>query len=503
MSKTFYKKNTFFSFFLYFVYLMFFSGCSDGTLPVSPDESNRTDHRYVYTVAINALHKDSILFSLTAWSSRDFILPYHYFDNPVHQHLDTVVHHLSITDSENRTISYSTSTVTIGATQNIVLHLAGTVSYPVTINYTIDPDAIDKDEALGLDAATLTDSSLLFLGNAIFIIPRLSTSLEQFWRSGAQISVSVYNKSSLSLFGIPSNGKFTCNNVYELIFTQLYLCKSSFYNGIGGGIQFNLLEFEQNLTPQDSIQIIGNNVTGILDTIALHFGNFYNDQLSMHFSRIGGGLEGLFSFAQLDCSSPSFYYVIAHEALHQFTGIRCGEYDDPWWKEGATTYLSYLIAVRLGLFPKDEFRNYISKQFAFSDSSSFNVALSDPWLRTNMFSSGKWDIVYTKGAQVMMLLDYKTRVASDNRYSVEDVMSYLVKQFDGSAFHRKDLLDAFVKFGNPDVNDIFNTYIDIAGEHPSDSLLTATYGKLDSLGAFGGQGEWTESRIQNPESSSK
>jgi hypothetical protein len=46
---------------------------------------------------------------------------------------------------------------------------------------------------------------------------------------------------------------------------------------------------------------------------------------------------------------------------------------------------------------------------------------------------------------------------------------------------------------------IFSTYIDIAGEHPSDSLLAVTYAKLDSLGAFGGNG----SRIQNPESSSK
>jgi predicted metalloprotease with PDZ domain len=222
--------------------------------------------------------------------------------------------------------------------------------------------------------------------------------------------------------------------------------------------------------------------------INVRYGNFNTDRFTVHFAPIGGGLEGLFSFAQLDCSSPYFYYVLSHEALHQFVGIRCGEYDDPWWKEGATSYLSYLVAVRLKLFPKEDFRKYISKKFAFADSSSFNVALSDPWLRTNMFPSGKWEIVYTKGAQVMMLLDYKTRIASNNSYSVEDVMSYLVKQFDGSAFHRKDMLDAFTKFGNPDVRDIFSTYIDIAGEHPSDSLLAFTYAKLDSLGAFGGAG---------------
>jgi hypothetical protein len=487
MSKTFLKKITFFSFFLQFLTFLLLSGCSDGTAPVSPDESNGSDHRYTYSVAINALHKDSILFSLTAYCSRDFVLPYHFFDNPIHQHTDTVVRHLSITDFENRIVTYSTSMVTVGATQNTILHLEGMVSYPVTITYTIDADAIGKDEPLGLDAATLTDSTLLFLGNAIFIVPYISPSLEQYWRTNAQISVSVYNRSSLSLFGIPSSGMFTCKNIYELLFTQLYLCKSSLYSGNGGGIRFTFLESEKNLIPPDSSGRIGNNFTRILDMINIQYGNFFDDNLTVHFSKAGGGLEGLFSFIQLDCSSPSFYYVLAHETLHQFTGIRCGEYDDPWWKEGATSYLSYLIAVRLKLYPKDDFKRYISKKFAFPDSSSFNVALSDPWLRTNMFPSGKWDIVYTKGAQVMMLLDYKTRVASDNRYSIEDVMAYLVKNFDGSAFHRKDMLDAFAKFGNPDVRTIFSSYVDIAGEHPSDSLLAFTYAKLDSLEAFGGE----------------
>jgi hypothetical protein len=489
MSKTFFKKTTFFTPFLLFTILLLFSGCSDNTLPVTPNESNGSDHRYTYSVSINALHKDSIIFSLTAYSSRDFVLPYHFFDNPEHQHLDTVVHHLSITDFENKPVIYSLSTTAIGPVLNSVLHLEGAISYPVTISYTIDPDAIGTDGPLGMDAATLTDSTLLFLGSAIFIVPYLSTSIERFWRTDAQISVSVYNKSSLSLFGIPSNGRFTCKNIYQLIFSQLYLCKSALYSGFGGGIQFQLLEFEKNLIPLDSINVIGENFSNILNMITIRYGNFNDDRLTVHFAPIGGGLEGLFSFTQLDCSSPYFYYILAHEALHQFTGIRCGEYDDPWWKEGATSYLSYLVAVRLKLFPKDDFKKYISKKFAFADSSSFNVALSDPWLRSNMFSSGKWDIVYTKGAQVMMLLDYRTRVASNNKYSVEDVMSYLVKQFDGSAFHRKDLLDAFVKFGNPGVHDIFNTYIDIEGEHPSDSLLAFSYATLDSLGAFGGREE--------------
>jgi hypothetical protein len=488
MSKTFFKKITFFSIFLYFFSCFFLAGCSDRTIPVSPDESNGSEHRYAYGITINALHKDSIFFALTAYSARDFVLPYHFFDNPVHQHLDTVVHHLSVMDFENKPVNYSSSVASVGAIQNTILHLEGSFAYPVTLSYTIDPDAIGNDEPLGIDAATLTDSTLLFLGSAVLIVPYIASSMEQFWRTNMQISVSVNNKSSISLFGIPSSGNYTCKNIYELLFTQLYGCKSSLYSGYGGGVQFTFLEFENNLIPQDSLPVIGSNFTKILNVLYLQYGKFNDNQFTVHFSGIGGGLEGLFSFTQMDCSSPYFYYVLAHETLHQFIGIRCGDYDDPWWKEGATSYLSYLVAVRLELYPKNDFRNYITRKFAFPDSSSFNIALSDPWVRLNMFPSGKWDIVYTKGAQVMMLLDYRTRVASDNRYSIDDVMSYLVNQFDGSAFHRKDLLDAFVKFGNPDVGDIFNTYIDVAGEHPSDSLLSFTYGKLDSLGAFGGKG---------------
>jgi hypothetical protein len=229
---------------------------------------------------------------------------------------------------------------------------------------------------------------------------------------------------------------------------------------------------------------ISNGFSDILDAIWRRYGAFNDNQFTVGISPIGGGLEGTFSFIQIGPSASSFCYVLAHEALHQFVGIRCGEYDDPWWKEGATTYLSYLIAIRLNLHNKEEFKKSITTRFINADSARFKIALSDQWLRANMFPSGIFGIVYDKGSQVMMLMDYEVRMASGNRYSIEDVSAYLVKRFDGSAFHRSDFMDAFRRFGKADVKDIFRMYVDSTASL-SDSLLTFTFNALDSLGAFG------------------
>jgi len=473
------------SFFILPFFFLLVNNCTDLSTTLDPSDSASSSPSLNYSVSISGNHQDSIHFSLISNGYSDFILPYHFFDNPVHETDSQLVTHLKITDIAGHTIRFTSNKIAIGPVNNKVIHLDGTVYQPVTISYRINAAALNADKTIGQNAFSITDSTVSFLGNAAFIIPFTTSELVPLWRNKHKISVDIICKSSIPLYGVTSSGSYTCDNIYELLFSQIYAGKRPIIEGYGGGTRFAFINFSQSEISIDSARVIGQRFSGILDAVWKTYGAFNNDLLTVAFSSIGGGLEGTFSFTQLPPPNTKFYYILAHEALHQFVGIRCGEYDDPWWKEGGTSYLSYLIAVRQEQYPKDEFRKSITTHFSYGDSTGFNVALSDQWLRANMFPENRFSIVYDKGAQVMMLLDYATRSASDNRYSIEDVSSYLVNRFDGGAFHRSDFLNAFTKFGNPDISNIFKTYVDTAGQHPSDSLLSFTFNKLDSLGAFG------------------
>ena len=458
--------------------------CVNSPSSPNPLEPQTNSEFLNYQITIKSFHEDSIEFHLSSNMYTEFILPYHFFDNPVNKIDGIVIKDLMIIDDDGKEINYSTRTEKIGPINNTVISLTGDIKQPVTFSYKINPDAIKPDETIDLDAYDITDSTFVFLGNAAFILPFTTEELVPLWRNPHNITVDVKCKPGIPLYGIPSTGSFACRNIYELIFCQIYAGKKPFLQGYGGGIPFSFLNFTDNTLNTGDYSAISDKFSDILDVIWRTYGVFNDDMLTVSLTSIGGGLEGTFSFTQLGPSDKNFYYVLAHEALHQFVGIRCGEYDDPWWKEGGTTYLSYLIALRLNLVSKDDFKGYITKKFTFPDSSGFKIALSDQWLRANMFPAGRFGIVYDQGSQVMMLLDYETRVASKNRYSIEDISAFLVKRFDGGAFHRSDFLNAFTKFGSPDVSNIFKTYVDSAGAHPSDSLLKFTFNKLDSLGAF-------------------
>lgn len=456
--------------------------CSAISNPTSPDLNSNENFLY-YKVKIAAFNADSITFTLKSNGYNEFILPYLFFDNPVHKLSSPVIKELFIIDDNGHSVNYRSRTEKIGPINNTVISLTGDYQQPVTIIHKINPAAILPDETINLKPIDISDSHLFFLGNAVFIVPFSTTSLVSLWRDPHSISVDIKSKTGSSLYGVPTSGSFRCHNIYELIFCQISSGKEPFLQGYGGGTPFSFINFSDSTMPSD-LTPIKNGFSDILDAIWKRYGAFNDNQFTVGISPIGGGLEGTFSFIQIGPSASSFYYVLAHEALHQFVGIRCGEYDDPWWKEGATTYLSYLIAVRLDLYSKDEFRKSMITRFVNADSARFKIALSDQWLRANMFPSGVFGIVYDKGSQVMMLMDYAVRTASANRYSIEDISAYLVKKFDGSAFHRNDFLDAFRRFGNADVKEIFRMYIDSTAS-PSDSLLKFTFERLDSLGAFG------------------
>src|SRR5439155_684111 len=82
-------------------------------------------------------------------------------------------------------------------------------------------------------------------------------------------------------------------------------------------------------------------------------------------------------------------------------------------------------------------------------------------------------LYYPKGSLTGLLLDVSIRDASDNRFSLDDVMRALFTRFykQGKGFRTADLLALFKEMGMPDADGFYQRYINGRGPLPYDSVL--------------------------------
>ena len=123
----------------------------------------------------------------------------------------------------------------------------------------------------------------------------------------------------------------------------------------------------------------------------------------------------------------------------------------------------------------------MTKRFDLADTLRFQRPLSDQWLRSHLFPDRLHALVYGRGAQVMMLLDVRIRIGSDNRSTLNQVTADLCKRFAGSAFRRSDLLSTLERYGAPEAPTLFAAYVDSPDSVMSAEMLVTTFEQLDSL----------------------
>ena len=452
--------------------------------PVQPEQANDGER---YTISLSALHPDSLIFSYTVTSGTRFILPFHYFDNPLDLPDGSLIKNLRITDGSDAPVMRARITEQIGPIQNQIVILPTEVIHPVTFTWRVDPSVLNHDPETGhIPGILLNDSSMLMIGAYCFIIPELSTSLTTLWRTPHPVSVSVSTPLSLPIYGIPSS-TFSCPNLYTLLFLQFSAGPPPVASGHGGGVDFVFIDLHGYTFTGTLLDSVSTMFATILDDIALRYGPFSGDPYTVSFSNIHGGLEGTFGFTVRDPApgrESRFGEILAHEALHHFIGIRCGEYDDLWWKEAGAAYLGLETATRLGYYPPDLFHARITKRFSFADTLRFHRTLSDPLLRPQLFPDMLYSLVYERGAQIMMLLDVAVRTGSDNRFTLHHVMADLCSRFSGSAFTRGDFIETLGRYGATDAAALFATYVDRGDTLPTPELLDRTFNRLDSLGGY-------------------
>jgi len=146
-----------------------------------------------------------------------------------------------------------------------------------------------------------------------------------------------------------------------------------------------------------------------------------------------------------------------------------------WWSEGVTDYYADLTNLRAGLWADTTFLANVAVNIRQVESAPEPWSEEDgsvaTWINEVYVNSSQ--LYYPKGSLTGLLLDVSIRDASDNKYSLDDVMRALYTRFykQGKGFKTADLLALLKEMGMPDPDDFYQRYINGRDPLPYDSIL--------------------------------
>ncbi len=454
----------------------------------STDTQMRENSHLNYRLSLPRLHPESLSVSLEIKKQanvNELVLPLVYFDNPLDSLSGSLVKDLKLYDSSGRMLDTISSTVMVGPRPSIVMTIPENATYPVTVRYRVNFGVINYNtDRFDLPDMHIDENSALMMGAYLFAVPFAHT-LPQMWRTQRLISLHVNIPDSLDPLGIPSNN-LTYKNVYELLFIQIAVGGLVVGQGRGGNQDFSLHLLDAADTRNYDWQPIVDQCVAALDKIVPLFGKFTEGtSYHIYFYPMGGGIEGTHSFISLPPTSDVLSFLpvlIAHEFYHHTIGIRCGEYDDPWWKEGTAEYLGWVTAAQCGYADSQDLYNNFVVRYVSSEKIDDYPPASQTF-RPLIFSESLYDVAYGKGAQINMLLDLAVREGTGNSLNIADVTAQLVKRYYNSAFTRDQMISLYFEVAGVDIEPILSDYADTAGKIPRD-VLDDAFGKLKDMHAF-------------------
>ncbi len=464
--------------------------------PTQPDEIR--DFTLLYQVTIPSMNQDSIHISFTMnnWEHDDsiyLIAPPLYADNPFAIATGQNFCNLVITDTVHQPVPYNADSIMVGNYKSLLIKLSNTLC-PFKVEY--DVKFLYKTNPLHwyMPLPFIGENTGYLQGNYMFLIPCNSKNTEEIWREDFNFEVTYNLGNDVVLYGDPEL-KATFDTPYQLLFSTNALVSRSVINeqflfeGTSAGQSFQCINIsiDTSFTPQ-IIDSAKNIFSTILQYITPQFGIIYEAPVTL-ITGINNkiGLEGMYAFCcknlydgNIKSTTPG---CMVHEIIHAWIGVRIGEYDDPWWKEGTTSYLAHVITRKLKLSNENETKIDLLDSLAGGGNAS-NYALSDNIIRSILYTGdGVGRLVYRKGAQVNMLLDRRIRDSTKNKVSLESIIIEFVKQNNNKSFYRGEYIAFLNSRAQNDVSDIFDTYVDTPGPIPG-SVLKENLIVLTEYGAF-------------------
>ncbi|MFP4418060.1 MAG: hypothetical protein ACOC4C_02990 [Fibrobacterota bacterium] len=457
--------------------------------PWAPDEPKATAGSLSYTLDLPEMHPDSLTIRLTIYESSDaengLVLPLVYFDNPLDSVAGPFIKGLTLIDADGSMLDTISRRQMVGPVLSTIISIPSDAHYPVTIQYGLDFDALTmRKGSFRMPQIHIDENSALLMGSYMFAVP-YDSQLPHMWRQNRVISVNLDLPESETVRGVPSTN-LTCQNVYELLFIQLALGAEFAGSGSGGHQPFEFYQTDQTDGLKYDWAPVIDQYENILDSIIPLFGRLSEEPYNVFFHPISGGLEGTYSFfifPPAEAHQSILPVVLAHETFHHTIGIRCGEYDDPWWKEGTAEYLGWVTAGICGYASIATIYNSLIGTYLTNETID-DYPPSSELLRPMIFFQSLYAIAYGKGGQISMLLDHAVREATNNTATLSSVTAQLVHRYDRRAFTRDQMVIHFFETARVDIRPVLERYADRANRIPGD-VLDTTFRALARMRAFG------------------
>jgi hypothetical protein len=466
-------------------FLFLFSSCSRNATEPPPRSVPHLSYE-ISIPSVDTVHVSATFFSQESGVIKILFPPFD-ADNPSITFLGNNIHRLKLT---NATVADSLGTsLWLGdSVQSMLVNtpVEGTpfsLEYDVTFPYNPNGSPQFKTILPG----RFGQAEGYFQGNYVFCVPAAGTRKSEWWRNPIYALVNLASSPAGPVSGFPEH-PFNCFNAYELFFLQWAITDnaSSYPPSMS-----RIVTLSSHQPVSEVTSFICNDLSAI-DRICAPVFPSLGAPRTVILQDSGSGMEGLFSFYMQNWSYADFITssrpVTAHEALHAWVGIRTGDLDDPWWKEGTASYLGRVVGANAG-FPKDSLRPQLVKDLS-PNLMVMQRALSEAYVRDHLYDKDPnincAVLVYDKGAQACMLLDKMIRTATNNTVTLFSKTGALCTRFDHSAFSRGQFKSTLEESTGLDLTAFFASTIDRAGFIDT-AQLSGAWRYLDSCNAFSGK----------------
>ncbi len=429
-----------------------------------------------YTVALSKLDSKQLHVTLTIRGLEGDELIIHgvpaYMDNPLARPRRRAVRRLIARDEAGNDLRISSKKGSYGQRTYRVSPAAGTVVVDYDLN--IDFKNSRQTKAYAVKIPFMDRRRAWLYGNYVFCYPVLDPDVPSAMRIPANIHLDFELPDDIPLYGLPQ-GPIHLSNLHELLPLQFGLGRYWTEQIATAGRKVQLIYESENAFDDSEREALRKRTARIVSRLIEFFGDApFPEQNFYYFRKDGiGGLEGAYTCQAYvrpgvdvsdleDRSARAFMVVALHEYFHTWNPIGMFALDDPWFKEGVTSYYGNVLSINLAHLELDD---YVAEWASYpdvleSDSLLSQIQLTDPRIWHKEYDGEDWRMLtYSRGHAVALLLDVLIRDRTGNRHSLDDVMRTLFRDYRHGAFTHDELLKSITSATGVDAGPFFEEYV--------------------------------------------
>lgn len=460
-----------------------FGSCLFETAPREPGSDHKL--RYTLSVAGTDTVRCRVSVRIIKWPKGEplfFQAPTFYTDNPLLPVRGFHARDFTAEDSAGRPLPVRD---TVPAYEDLDGNFLVMPPETRVVSYSVDHDPADP-KRFGLPLPGLVEGAQAIDGAYFFILPVRGDRFSAQWRNPVAIHLDI-DPGGGRLVGQDPSIDFTDN--YELMFVRAVVNPLRTWTFKVGNHDVTTYTTTRDTVDMDKFNAsLAQSMELVEDSLMpLPLHNWFAGEVPVFW-----GIEGSQGY-WFRPEAQSLAYVHTHELTHTFVGVRHGELDDPWWKEGVTNYIGELLALQAGIYAESLFvRDFTAPRDTLPAIRDY--ALSHPYVRNHLFmplDTGYQSVgdardfislVYDKGGEAAMIIDRRILEGSNGKKSLFDLVRLLVSRH-GDVFGREDLIAAVSELSGGDAREFLADLLDKPGGYPLDSLRN-TYATLRARGRF-------------------